>query len=337
MHTFKTTTLLTSTALLLAPVAPAFAGGLAPNTSITNTATVNYQVGGVVQTPRTASDTFVVDRKVIVLTEKAADANVSPLQQNAYVVFKVTNSGNDATQYSYAANIQSQSVAGTVGTLTPEVVTDATGNTLAASQTPTLAVDGSVFVRVRTNIGDVANGATAVVGLTATSLTLATGAGAVNGKTTVETVYADTAGPVAGDAQGDGKHSALATFTVAAATLSVLKTSSIITDAFGVASTTGKAVPGATVLYCIRVANGGGASATSVVLTDAIPASLTLIGGTLRSGAIATPAAPPTESSCTEGTAAITDEDGTAAGVKYTVGTLAANTTQTVSFRATIK
>lgn len=333
MHKFKTTAL-TSTALLFAPLMPAFAAGTAPNTSIVNTATVTYKVGNVDQTPKTATDTFVVDRKIIVLTEKAADAAVSPLQQNAFVVFKVTNSSNDAVQYSYAANLQSQSATGTVGTLTPEVVTDATGTTPAANQTPTLSTDGSVFVRVRTNIGDVANGATAVVGLTATSLTLATGAGAVNGKTTVETVYADTAGPVTGDAIGDGKHSALATFTVSAAALTLLKTSSIITDAFGAADPNGKAIPGATVLYCIRVANGGGAQATSVVLSDAIPTTLTLLAGTLKSGATAV-AGPP--SSCTEGTVVIADEDGTATGVKYTVGTLAANANQTVSFRATIK
>jgi len=42
------------------------AGGTAPNTSVNNTATLNYNVGGTAQTELSASDSgFVVDRKIL--------------------------------------------------------------------------------------------------------------------------------------------------------------------------------------------------------------------------------------------------------------------------------
>ena len=43
---------------------PAFAAGTAAGSSIVNTVSVNYQVGGVAQTATAASNTFTVDRKI---------------------------------------------------------------------------------------------------------------------------------------------------------------------------------------------------------------------------------------------------------------------------------
>jgi hypothetical protein len=57
---------------------PAFAVGTAQGTGITNTVNVDYQVGGVAQTQKTAADTFVVDRKIIfTLAEKATIGTTS--------------------------------------------------------------------------------------------------------------------------------------------------------------------------------------------------------------------------------------------------------------------
>ena len=41
---------------------PAYASGTTAGSTITNTATVNYQVGGISQNATTASDTLTVDR-----------------------------------------------------------------------------------------------------------------------------------------------------------------------------------------------------------------------------------------------------------------------------------
>ncbi len=60
--------------------------------------------------------------------------------------------------------------------------------------------------------------------------------------------------------------------------LSVTKVSSIVGGA------NAKALPDATVRYCILVNNSGSATATSVVATDNIPSDLTYTPGTIRSG-----------------------------------------------------
>src|SRR5262247_2251668 len=76
----------------------AFAQNTASGTSITNTATVNYTVGSVAQTPITAAATFVVDSVIRVTVDEhpgsLADTDVTPGQVNAFTTFVVTNTGN---------------------------------------------------------------------------------------------------------------------------------------------------------------------------------------------------------------------------------------------------
>ncbi len=45
-----------------------------------------------------------------------------------------------------------------------------------------------------------------------------------------------------------------------------------------------KAIPGATLRYCLLVTNSGSASASSITLVDTLPASLAYQAGTMRSG-----------------------------------------------------
>jgi uncharacterized repeat protein (TIGR01451 family) len=78
------------------------------------------------------------------------------------------------------------------------------------------------------------------------------------------------------------------------ANLSVTKLSNVISD--GVSVSNPKAIPGATVEYCITVQNAGSGRATNVNVADAIPATLTYVPNTMRSGA-----------SC--GTAATSEDD----------------------------
>jgi trimeric autotransporter adhesin len=65
-------------------------------------------------------------------------------------------------------------------------------------------------------------------------------------------------------------------------TLAVTKTSSIVQD--GVSLANPKALPNGIVRYCILISNTGTATATSVIMADTVPANLTFIAGTLRSG-----------------------------------------------------
>ena len=67
------------------------------------------------------------------------------------------------------------------------------------------------------------------------------------------------------------------------ANLAIAKTSSIVSDPTN-GTTNPKAIPGATMLYCILVTNNGSAAATAINITDALPATTSFIPGSLRSG-----------------------------------------------------
>jgi uncharacterized repeat protein (TIGR01451 family) len=66
-------------------------------------------------------------------------------------------------------------------------------------------------------------------------------------------------------------------------TLAVTKTSSVVSDPVN-GTPNAKAIPGATVRYCIAVANSGTATATAVTIADPLPAGTSYIAGSLRSG-----------------------------------------------------
>lgn len=72
------------------------------------------------------------------------------------------------------------------------------------------------------------------------------------------------------------------TFCRPQANLSVTKVSTVVSD--GVSATNPKALPAAIMRYCILVSNAGSATATSVAITDALPANITYVPGSLLSG-----------------------------------------------------
>ena len=336
MIRMKKVALLTGTAVLMSATAPAWAAGTTQGTAITNTATVSYKVDGIDQTQRSSNqDSFVVDRKLIVTTTKATDATVSPRQQNAYVSFTITNSTNDAVRYALSA----AKVTDTNGALGTLEIVDGSGVAITGSAV-TLAADQTITVRVRTNINDVANGSTGVVSLTATAVDTAgkplvqsTGA---NGKTTVETVFADGNGT--DDKVADGIHSSRATFTVASAVLSVNKTSVVLSDNLSPATAfpDAKALPGATVQYCIQVRNGpNSAPATDLVINDVVANTLTVDTLSVKVGATQDQSS----GQCIGGTTPPPGNyaaNGNTVNVKL-VGSLAADATTAISFNALIK
>lgn len=73
-----------------------------------------------------------------------------------------------------------------------------------------------------------------------------------------------------------------ALFNVAGAALSVTKSSFVVSD--GISSTNPKAVPGAIVQYCLLITNTGPATASGLSATDALPANLTFVAGSMLSG-----------------------------------------------------
>ncbi|HEY0595106.1 proprotein convertase P-domain-containing protein [Sphingopyxis sp.] len=65
--------------------------------------------------------------------------------------------------------------------------------------------------------------------------------------------------------------------------LVIAKTSSIVSDPVN-GATNPKAIPGATMRYCILVTNNGSATATGINVADPLPPGTTFVAGSLRSG-----------------------------------------------------
>ena len=330
---------------------PAFAAGTTAGTTITNTATVDFQVGGVSQVQQSTSNNFVVDRKINLLVEEVGTVttNVVPGQANAVTTFQLTNSSNEVLDFALTATqiaggtaahggtdtfnannvriYRDNTVTGTVGswdagdtlvTYIDELVTDTAIRLFVVADIPTgLANNAVAGVTLRATARE---GATP--GTQGGAITETTGANTA-GK---DTVFADIAG-VAGDIARDASHSDDDDYTVQTATLAVTKTSRVISDPFNNTSNP-KLIPGAVVEYCIAVANTGSADATSVLINDPVPGQLTFNAGTiLLNGTV------------TGGTC---NADGAAGGsyaapnVSGTIATVAAGATRTLVFRATV-
>lgn len=67
------------------------------------------------------------------------------------------------------------------------------------------------------------------------------------------------------------------------ANLTIAKTSSVVSDPTN-GTTDPKAIPGATMRYCILVTNNGSGTATSINVADTLPATTIFVPGSLRSG-----------------------------------------------------
>ena len=342
-----------ATVAVLLAANPAYAAGTAAGLSVTNTVTVNYQVGGVSQTAQTASDTFTVDRKVNVTVAEVGTSTttVSPGQSATVTTFQVTNLSNATLDFALAVAQQTggagahsntdsfdatnlriyldNATTGTVGSY------DA-GDTLV-TYLDELAADGSrtVFVLADIPLGQT-TGAVAAVTLTATGREGGTAAsqGAALSETTtgntsgMDTVFADGAG--ATDAVRNADFSAKDDYTVSAAALTVAKRSTLVSDPFN-GSTNPKYIPGAVIEYCITVANAAGsASATSVAISDPLPSEVTYltsfgikVNGTVDGSNVC----------LADGTGSGSIAGSTVSG---TIATVAASDTRTVLFRATI-
>ena len=329
---------------------PAFAAGTTAGSTITNTVTVNYQVGGVSQTATTASDSFTVDRKVNLTVAEVGTSTttVSPGQTAAVTTFQVTNLSNTVLDFALTVAQQTGGAAAHGGTdsfnaTNLRIYRDANGDGLydAGDTLVTfldeLAADASATVFVLSDIPlGQTTGSVAAVGLTATGREGGTAAsqGAALTQTTggntagMDTVYADGAGST--DASRDAAFSAKDDYTVSAAALSVIKSSTLISDPSN-GTTDPKYIPGAVIQYCVAVSNAAGsADATGVAISDPLPSTVTYLAsyGIKLNGTV------DGSNVCqTDGSAGGSFGSGTVSG---TLSTITASNTRTLLFRATI-
>lgn len=352
-------------ALMSLVVTPAHAAGTTAGVTITNTATINFQVGGVSQTATTASNAIVVDARIVLTDiEQGATTSVSPGQSGAVTTFLVTNSSNQTIDIGLSAAAQSNGATAAHGGTVNATATgftywvntngSTTCNYSAANATQVtyldeVAADGQTCLYVLASIpSTVTNGQVAGVNLTVTAERGGTAGsqGAVLTQSnssvawtpgTLQTVFADGSGN-GGDGQYDGRYTALADFTVAAPVLSINKNSIVVTDPVN-GSTNPKAIPGATLQYCIVVANaaGAGASATNISVSDVLPtfvtyraSSVVLNAAVTGSGASAT---------CGSGTAGSDSTNYTTTPnptISGSLATLAPGSSEGLSFQVTI-
>lgn len=337
-------------ALAVASATPAFASGTTAGSSITNTASISYSVGGVSQpSVNSNTDSFVVDRKVNLTVAEVGSATtvVAPGQTGAYTSFTLQNTSNAVLDFALTTAQTSGGTAAHGGTDNFDVTgvtiyRDTNGNNVYDAGTDTavtyideLAADATVTLFVVGNVpagratGDVSNvrlTATGREGGTAGSMGAALVQTAGANTAAMDTVFADGAG--VSDAARDAAHSDDDDYTVATATLTVSKSSSVVSDPIN-NTTNPKAIPGAVISYCIQVANAsGGAAATSVSVSDVVPANMTYVASSIRlNGTV---------------TSGVCNADGVAGGsfsagtVSGTIATVAAGDTRTLVFQATI-
>lgn len=345
----KTTTQLlgavSAFALIAMTSAPAMAEGTDAGATITNNVSVTFDVGGVTQNAQSASDTFTVDRRVNVNVNYIGPAtSVAPGAQDRVIAFDVTNLSNDMVDLALTTALTGGTAANIANF---QIYRDANGNNIfdAADTLVTyldqVAEDATVRVFVIADIGlNAANGNNFDVTLTANAHAAA-GVGTL-GAELVGTVGANTAGidtvlfdgAGATDSANQGDFSATGRYTVAGALLTLGKTSRIISDPVN-NTTNPKAIPGATVEYCITVANAVGAAlATGVNVTDNLPADVNYdaVFGTFING----------NASCasgTVGTGTYTAGTGPAGAnqVRSALLDVAAGQTRSVYFRVVIR
>jgi uncharacterized repeat protein (TIGR01451 family) len=356
----------------------AHATGTAAGTTINNRATVNYSVGGAAQTAIESSPTgnsnagvgnglstaFLVDRRVLfTVAELSGNAtSVNPGQNDRVTAFTVTNNTNAAEGFALSASnlsgtvlftqtdnfdmnalrvfVDNPGAGGTAGVYDPAFDT--------ATNIDTLAIDTSVTVFIVANTpvsagnNSYANvrlrGQAAVAGTNAATLEVANTTG--DNPAAVDVLFGDTG--------NDGIETADDQYAVQSASLTIQKTSSIISDPFNGAGPNRLAVPGAVMEYVVTITNNGSVSATGVEIQDALDANLTFATGQFNSGAsdvqIVVAAGAPTF--CVAESGADTNGDGCSrAGQTLTVNPTAGITVASggaaqaavIRFRVTIK
>jgi uncharacterized repeat protein (TIGR01451 family) len=276
-------------ALVAMSSTPALAEGTSAGTTITNNVSVSYNVGGVAQNAQTATDSFTVDQRVnVTVTAITTPVSVSPNQTNRVLAFDVTNLSNSTVDFALTTALAGGDAADISNI---RIYRDLDGDRvlddaeLAAGPITYLdevAADASVAVLVVSDISiNAVNGDTFDVNLTAAAHASGTAgtlggvlSGTAGGNTAgIDTVLFDGSGVADGD--NDGRFSAQGRYSVSGALLTVLKSSRVVSDPVNLTNNP-KAIPGATVEYCITVANASGAAtATDVNLVDDLPDDVT--------------------------------------------------------------
>jgi uncharacterized repeat protein (TIGR01451 family) len=273
--------------LALALQQPTFAVGTTAGIDISNTATVDYVIGGSSGSLNSNTITFRVDETidVNVTWQDAANIGVGTPDTNQVLTYLLTNTGNGND--SYTLSVQNNPPG--IDQFDPVLVNiylDSNGNGnynpgvdtqyVAGTNDPALAADASLAIFVLNNIPASLNGGYLRNSqLTATSNTISgtPGASFANAGDNNTTAVVGASG---------GSSNDIGIYEVTNTTVSLVK-SVVITDPLG----GNQPMPGATMTYSINVSVSGPGTATGVVITDPIPANTTYTAASLTLNAAA--------------------------------------------------
>ena len=266
----------------------ALAVGTQSGTTISNTATVDYQVGANARSATGSAPDIAVDNRVdvTVANQDLGNVNVSPGQTDRIQTYLVTNTGNTTQGYILTTAVPTAGIPMNNIRIYVDADTDGvpdagelyTAGTNAGDLDPNGGVGADVMQVLV--VADVPAGATngafdefRLIAQTtnAGTNTVTTASVAPDpDPTVVDVVFADGTG-TASEIANDGQHSDAANYTVTSASLALAKTVLSTADEFG----TDFAIPGASIEYQLRVTNSGTGSVdnNTVVVTDAIPAN----------------------------------------------------------------
>ena len=298
LNTRKAIGLILALAFFIGGTHTALAVGTASGATISNTATVDYDVAGDARSASGAAPNITVDNRVdltVANLDAGNNVNTTPGGTDEVLTYSVTNTGNTSQGYALTVfnatgddfdmtNVRIYIEDGTTpgfqsgedsvytsgsGANAFDLAADATSvNVYIVADTPAAATDlqaaGIELVATTLNFG------TAVV-------TVADASPDAD-PSVLDVVFADGDGDGAGtnDAPRDGKHLATATYTVQSALLSATKTIANVADEFN--ATGGFSIPGAVVRYLITTTAGGTGTvdANTVVVSDPVPANTKL-------------------------------------------------------------
>ncbi|HEY6126282.1 MAG TPA: hypothetical protein VIV63_16640 [Steroidobacteraceae bacterium] len=265
----------------------AFADGTPSGDIITNTATVNYTVATVAQTPITASTAFTVDTIVRFNLTGGVQVDVASGQPNGVQMYTLTNTSNATSQFTLTptnlAGDDFQMNTPGAGTAGVNVYADTNGNGVYNAGTDvqvtanvSLANAGSaVYFLVGDTPLTATNGQIAQVQMAVQAINPATSAAWVND------TNPDTQGGVVGYVPqivvGNNTATRPGSFRVQTATLAITKSSSVISDPINNTGAGRKAIPGAIMQYQILVANTGATAATLQNVSDTLPPPASIV------------------------------------------------------------
>jgi uncharacterized repeat protein (TIGR01451 family) len=329
--------------LALAGAALAY-GGLASagtphapaGSTISNTASVAFDVGGNPQTPASSNTVNIqVDELLdvsVTLQSANPTATLSPAADQP-IRFTVTNLGNGSELFNLTANL---ALGPDFNPTNLEFYIDDGDNVFepgAGDGAPvtsiTLAGEATGTVWMVTDIpaaladGDIGN-----ITMTATSATAA-GAPTTGTALTAGAVYTGggTGGSDAVIGTSNGFDTEAGGYQVANISFTVTKSSAVVNHpTFGT-----NPVPGATITYTIVVATAGSGTATNVVVTDDAPTDTTYVANSITVNTVAK-----TDANDGEAAPACNFNVTNPGGIHCALGTLTGVTNNTVTFQVTI-